>query len=155
MNEALDEFLKQAGATRSIAGGLFKQENLAAMYNIPSISDHIRGTFGADRLIDVIAQDIEAWKQKVPTGKHLVVHMRTPQGDIMDVGLVKPVGWQGFAAEGHVNGLPCMVTGHIATLLLFCTYEETKGTKSVGFKIVTEAANATQKEHAPSTPDSE
>jgi len=124
------------------------------MYNIPSLTDHIRGTFGSDRLISVIAEEIEEWKQKVPEGKHLVIHLRTPQGEIMDVGLVKPTGWQGFMAEGFVNGLPCMVTGHIATLSLFCTYEETKGMKSVGFKIVTEAANATQKEPSPIIPDS-
>lgn len=154
MDERLKEMLAQAGMS-DLAGGLFKQENYAAMYsNISSLPDNLRSVFGAERLIGFIAEDIEEWKRNAPEGKHMVIHLRTPHGEIMDVGFLKATGAQGFIAKGHVNGLQSMVTGHISTLLLFCTYEETKGTKSVGFKIVTDASNAPQKESLPTTPDS-
>ncbi len=109
------------------------------MYLPPTTTDHLRATLGSDKLIAAIAEEIEDWEAQVPEGKHLVIMLRTPDGRVMDVGLVRPSGWQGFSAEGYIQGMPCMIVGHIATLALFCSYEETKGKSQVGFKIITDA----------------
>ena len=51
--------------------------------------------------------------------------------------------------------MPCKVAGHIATLSLFCSYEETKKGKSpVGFTIVTEPLNEPQQPLERQLPDS-
>jgi len=54
MDEAVKRLAAEMGAigaTRSVAGGLFKQENFAAMYNVPTFTDHLRETFGSFKLI--------------------------------------------------------------------------------------------------------
>ena len=66
-------------------------------------------------------------------------------GDIMDVEEIRPNGWQFFIATGYVNGVPCRIVGHFATLYLYCSYEEKKkGRRPVGFTIVTEPLNEPQ-----------
>ena len=152
-----DERRKQIAqmATRNVAGGLFKQENLAAMYpNVPAmLTDRLTAIFSSGTSISDLAQEVELWKQNAPENKHLIVMLRTPNGELMDVEQVRPSGWQLFIAEGYINGMPCRVAGHIATLSLFCTYDEVKGRNRVGFKVVTEPLNEPQPAPEQTTPD--
>jgi len=87
MEETARSLASQTG--RSIAGGLFTN----TMQNIslaPSIGDHLRAMFSSGGSISNLAQEIEVWKKDAPENKHLVVMLRTPNGDIMDVEQIRP-----------------------------------------------------------------
>jgi hypothetical protein len=140
-----DELLKNLAsiASRNVAGDAFKQA--MTMPKIYTISDHLQAMFSSSGSINDLAKEIVAWEKEAPGDKHLAVMMRTPNGAIMDVEKIRPNGWQFFIAEGYIQGMPCKVAGHIATLSLFCSYEETrKGKSPAGFTIVTESLNQPQ-----------
>lgn len=115
--------------------------------------DALSETLASYHLLSVIGKLTERWKHDIPAGTVPVLYLRTPTGEVMDVSLIKPAGLQGYMAEGHVNGLPCLVTGHIATLVVFCSYEEVKGRKGLGFRIEAEAPNESQPESSQTQPD--
>lgn len=146
INNAIINAAKKAGFGRSVAADLFKQPNPKDM-NIPNvpniISERLNDMFSSGQSIHDLAQELEQWKKDTPENKILVVMMRTPNGEVMDVEQVRPNGSQFLIAEGYIKGMPGKVAGHIATLSLFFAYEEPRTKKQVGFKIVTEAISAT------------
>jgi hypothetical protein len=146
MDEAVKKLVQEARLDRSIAGGLFKPDSLKAM-NIPNvpniITERLNEMFSSGQSIHDLAQELEQWKKDTPENKILVVMMRTPNGEVMDVEQVRPNGSQFFIAEGYIKGMPGKMAGHIATLSLFFAYEELRTKKQVGFKIVTEAISTT------------
>lgn len=119
--------------------------NMPDLSNIRTISDHLNDMFSSTQSIHDLAQEVEKWKANTPKNQILVVMIRTPNGDIMDVEQVRPNGSQLFIAEGYIKGMPGKVVGHIATLSLFFAYEEIRSKNQVGFKMVTEGANTTPK----------
>jgi hypothetical protein len=146
INEAIKNAARKAGLGRSVASDLFKQTKLKDM-NIPNvpniITERLNEMFSSGQSISDLAQELEQWKKEVPENKILVVMMRTPNGEVMDVEEVRANGSQFFIAEGKIKGMPGKVAGHIATLSLFFVYEEPRTKNKVGFKIVTEAISAT------------
>jgi len=148
------EAIKQS--SRSIAGGAFNQSMTNLYSNIPTMSDHLRAIFSSQNTITALAEEYNAWKQNAPEGKHVVATMRTPDGRIMDIETIKANGWQGYIAEGFIEGMCSMIGGHIATLSFFCSYEETKGgRRPVGFKIVAEPVIEPPQEPQSTAPDKE
>jgi len=139
-------------SSRAVASEAFNN-TMQQMYIPPSTSDHLRALFGADRTIAALAETIQGWEEKTPEGKHLVVTLQTPDGRVMVVALVKPTGDQSFVAEGMINGIPCMITGHIGTLSLFCSYEEPKGKSRLGFRIEAAPISESQPPPAPAAPE--
>jgi hypothetical protein len=93
---------------------------------------------GAEYQIGAMAEEIEKWKKDAPEGKHMVVSMRVPDGRSMLVAQVRPLAHGTYVATGFIDELPCMVTGHISTLVLFCAYEEKRGrSQAAGFTVAT------------------
>ena len=131
----MDENLKNL-AGRSIAGDIFKQTaNNMQNIHIPTMEERMQFSSAA-YTISEMAGEIEKWKENTPKNSHLVVILQTPDGRSMDVHQVRPSGFQSFVAEGNIQGLPCMLAGHISTLALLCSYEEDRGKDTPGFKIV-------------------
>ena len=151
----MDELGKKlaALAPSAVAGGAFKQS--MDMPRVLGISDHLRAMFSSSGSITDLAKEINVWEKETPENKQLAVMLRTPNGEIMDVEKIRPNGWQFFIAEGYIQGMPCKVAGHIATLSLFCSYEETrKGKNPAGFTIVIEPLNKPQSLSEPESQDS-
>ena|ERR1041384_909985 len=104
--------------------------------NIKGMPDHLQEMFSAAYMISALADAIEEWKERTPENMSLVVRMRTPEGKVMKVAVIKPVGFQSFMAVGAVDGNPHMVTGHIATLRVFCYFQPvTDDQEAIEFKI--------------------
>jgi hypothetical protein len=119
----------------------------SSLYTESDTVTYLKAMFSAEKIMVSLAGQIERWKKATPEGRELVITMTTPEGRLMDVTFLKPVGWQAYLAEGNLDGSPCMVVGHIATLALFCSYVEVKDEKavrSVGFRIETERSNEPQ-----------
>lgn len=115
----------------------FMSDRFAMPILPPSTLDALRAMFSSEKTIDALAKTMKRWEEKTPENMHLVVTLKTPDDRVMVVATVKPTGWQSFVAEGYVYGTPCMIAGHIANLLLFCSYEEaTKSRSAVGFRFV-------------------
>ena len=102
------------------------------MVNIPTLFDSL----SAGQAIGAIANEIDALQKETPENKHLVITMLTSDGQIMDVELVKAIGFSVFLAKGYINKMPCTVMAHISTLNLFFAYEEKRaGRTRLGFVI--------------------
>jgi hypothetical protein len=152
--ETLKAIMKAQGGIASVFSEESRAQTMSNIFaNIPTISDHLQAIFSSGQSISKLAEEVEVWKQETPENKHLVLNMRTPDGRIMDVGAIRPSGWQMFIAEGYIDEMPCKIVGHIATLLVFCSYEETKGKSRVGFTIKIERTTEPQPEFAPIIPD--
>ena len=104
MDEAVKKLIREAGLDRSIVGSTFKQDSVKAM-NIPNvpniIAERLNEMFSSGQSIHDLAQELEQWKKDTPENKILVVMMRTPNGEVMDVEQVRPNGSQFFIAEGY------------------------------------------------------
>lgn len=141
-------------ASPNLARDAFKN----AMQNMPrivSISEQIGAIFSSSGSISDLAKEIADWEKSAPENTHLVLMLRTPNNDMMDVEKIRPNGWQFFVAEGYIQGMPAKVAGHIATLSLYVTYEETrKGTRRAGFTIETKPLNQPQPIPEPQSQDS-
>ncbi len=134
MDEALKRIMAQTG--RSLAGEAFKNAaNSMQNFRVPTLEERMEFSSAA-QTISSIAEEIRAWKERTPQNYHLVVTLRTPDGRVMDVETLKAAAFQTFTAEGNIMGLPCMIAGHIATLALLCSYEETKGKSRAGFTVL-------------------
>ena len=159
----MDEIAKNllAQSSRNIAGNAFANamEQQRIMYaNLPSVpsimQDVLLNLFSASNTIKDLGEVITKWRDDAPEHKHLVVTLRTPDGRVMDVNSLRNQGAQAFVAEGNIMGMPSMVMGHISTLSLFFSYEETKGTNPAGFKIATtKTTTESPLEPVPTEPD--
>lgn len=120
--------------SRALAGELFMQQS-KPQFTIPEIPA-ILECFSARRAVADIAKEIEALKANAPENKHLDITMRTPDGRIMAISMIKPVGFSVILAEGFIDNLPCTVMAHVSTLNLFFAYVEARSNKPrVGFII--------------------
>jgi hypothetical protein len=122
MDEAVKKLMQGVGSDRSITDRFFKQDSLKAM-NIPNvpniITERLNEMFSSGQSIHNLAQELEQWKKDTPENKVLVVMMRTPTGEVMDVEQVRANGSQFFIAEGYIKGMPGKVA-HRYLVTVFC-----------------------------------
>jgi hypothetical protein len=82
-------------------------------------------------LIECVTEEINEWRKTLPENKTFVIGMGIPDGRYMIARKLGPLSDNGFVAHGWVDGVDCMVTGHISTLIILCA-EMGKSTE-VGF----------------------
>ena len=113
-------------------------------YKSPPVEER-SGFASAKQIITDLANKIHEWQLDASEGMRLAVTMRTPDGQRMLVRTVYPSGESTFVAEGVIDKLRCMVTGHISTLTLCCLYVLIRGRDGqVNFVIKTDPPDAAQ-----------
>jgi len=131
-NQFLQDALRQMDEdARARAEKFAESLESAARPDTSSFVPTIPNLSRARNLVDDMMETVEEWRKSLPTGKTFVIGMETPDGRYM---IARKLGWVGnecFVAHGWVDGVDCMVTGHISKLSVLCA--EMNKSVEVGF----------------------
>jgi hypothetical protein len=150
----MDDFAKQMKDNLERAEANFRKliepPSLPEMerLDLADVLDPLKRYDAASDFINGLIENINEWRATLPQGARPSVNLVMPDGRYMLVDELHPLGFQGFAAHGYVDGAQCRINGHINTLVIIGV--ELSTSPEVGF-----AAKRAGTIEPPATPESQ
>lgn len=124
----MTDFAKQMMENLERAEANFK-DNLRKLAEPPSFNEMLSPELmeglnplnqynAASHFINDVLENVNSWRSALPEGAESTVNLVMPDGRYMLVKELHPLGFQGFAAHGYVDGAQCRINGHISGLVI-------------------------------------